>query len=136
MPVNLLSKKATSSNRQNLKKFGKAISFMFLSVLILKDVLHIILLYGVHILTFYNPKLTFEERNFLVLYVYITNLMVHGQQKSKVDVLSYISEFLKVCRVDRFSCEFRGKKKFHENPFSRSEVVTYRQTDRHGEEPS
>jgi len=68
IPVNLLSKKANSSNRKNLKKFGKAILFKFLSVLILKYSLRIIQLYGVNILTCYNPKLTFEEINLLVLY--------------------------------------------------------------------
>lgn len=65
----------------------KPFLFKFLTVLILTDVLHIILLCGVHILICYNSKLTFEETLFLVLY--ITNLTVHGQQKRKVDVLSY-----------------------------------------------
>ena len=69
---------------------------MFISVLILKDILHIILLYVLNSLACYNPKLTFEEIRFLLLY--ITNLTAHGTTKNKVGVLSYNVRFLNVCR--------------------------------------
>jgi hypothetical protein len=67
--------------------FVEPFLFKFLLVLMLKDILHILPLYGLNSLSYYNPKLTSEEIKCLVLY--ITDLTVHGTTKNQ-DVCPFL----------------------------------------------